>query len=363
MAQLDWRALTPDHPVTTGEGTYVSRRVGGDRLAALVRNGLAPLLVCGPDGCGKTTEVLRAAEVLTGDLRAVRVELRDLCPLEEVTERRVLFGVAERLLDHTVDHQEQFQPSEALVADLRASDPVFPRGHGLRRLPLDLVQAVAEEITRQLEGTRLVLLVDGLDEVPVEQGRTVALALYRVRDLLDVVLVTSPALVNGPQNHAVVTRYRVFSVPVLPVADADGLDGEPGRRFLAEIARKRLGIDEVPAELEEALGRVALMSGGVPRTFLRLLHDAGLYAFLAEREVPDEEDIAEAVRDHADSLRRVLQAGDLDALAAAAATSGLDVPADRRVRFLSHALLVEYVRGGEVVVFPHPLIQRLLGAS
>ena len=44
-------------------------------------------------------------------------------------------------------------------------------------------------------------------------------------------------------------------------------------------------------------------------------------------------------------------------------TDGLDVPPDRKVRLLSHNLLLEYEDGPARVVRPHPLLRPLLAAT
>jgi hypothetical protein len=148
------------------------------------------------------------------------------------------------------------------------------------------------------------------------------------------------------------------------VQDEGGVSGREGRGFLKAIVYRRLEIDPAAApRLDPVLECAAEASGGVPRAFLQLVLDAAMYARLAEREWPTLEDLGEAMHDHAESLRRLLVKGDVDALRAADGTDGLEVESERRLRFLSHGLLLEYRLGDRIVVHPAPLLAGILARS
>ena len=60
----DWRLLAPHRPLEPGDGVYVVRPAGGgDAIASWVAGGGSTVLVGGPTGVGKSTELARAAQV------------------------------------------------------------------------------------------------------------------------------------------------------------------------------------------------------------------------------------------------------------------------------------------------------------
>lgn len=357
----DWSLLQPDQPLQGFERAYVPRLVGGDRLAVLVRAGLCPMALTGPHGCGKTTELNRARVVLAAEgMRVFGFDLAQLWDGPDLDGKRALYGLAVGLVDRTVDMEPGFEPPQALIDDLRASDPTFPRGHGKVRPPLDLLEEAIGEVCRFYGKDRLALFVDGLDEVEPRLGRELLTWLDRAARLADLVVVLSPTLAHGPDNQPVLRRFRLFPVPVPPVLDLMELDGSQGRDFLTRVALGRLEIEDPTPALLQVLDRMARRSGGLPRTFLRLLRDAGLYAGIESRPLPAPRHVREALRDAVLTMQRLLEAGDIEALDKARGTAGLGIEADRRVRFLAHALLVEHASGEDTVVLPHPLLERLI---
>src|SRR5262249_35850689 len=143
--------------------------------------------------------------------------------------------------------------------------------------------------------------------------------------------------------------------------------GRAGRELLKTIVVRRLGLPTpLPASFDDLLNRTAEASGGIPRAFLQLVLDTGMYARLAQREWPTKDDLAEAMSDHPDSLGRLLVRGGRAALRAADGTDGVEMEPERRVRLLTHGLLLEYKLGDRTIVHPAPLlagILALLGAA
>jgi hypothetical protein len=124
-----------------------------------------------------------------------------------------------------------------------------------------------------------------------------------------------------------------------------------------------MGIVQGTPELAHVLDRAAEASGGIPRTFLQLVMDAATYARLSNREMPSMDDLRDAMNDHAESLRRLLNKGDVAALREADGTDGLEVDPERRLRFLTHGLLLEYKIGDRIVVYPAPLLAGILASK
>lgn len=360
MSDLDWARLGDSRPLPMGDRRYVRRPWGsGDRLASLILAGLSPIAVTGASGSGKTTELGRAALALAErDVFPLLLHVDALVDLADPSPDLVLYVVAEAMLDQVIQQRPEVVPSKQVIADIRASDPRLGRGSGTRRLPRDLMAQVAEEILRLVDMPGMALLLDGLDRAPIEVARAAARAFVNVRDALPVVLVVDPSLANGPESRELLQRFRIFPLPAIPtVAGAHGADR--GRAFLTEVLERRLGA-ELPSALLPVAQRAAERSGGLIRSFNELLADAVSYAAVDAGGLPGEDALDEAIRDRADAIRRLLRDGDLGALADAAGTDGLEIEVERRVRFLSHGLLLEYPAGEDMVVAPHPLLQRLI---
>ncbi len=355
MPSLPWHALDPARSLPPDDPRYIPRPWGGgDHLATLIRHGLTPIAVTGPSGSGKTTELRRAAGLLGDDIHGVDVPIDLLVGPDDLRPDLVLWELSQFLIDDVLSRDPDAQPSRALIDDLRASDPRLPRGQGFYRRPVELAELVLAEVRVLTGRSRVALLLDGLDGASEESARVLVRALLSLQHDADLVVVVPPALAQGPDSHDIVTHMRVFWLPSIPTDDPSGL------RYLRRLIATRLGLRGLPKGLGALVDRAAEQSGGVTRIFLHLVQDAALFAEAAGRSRPTEAALDAAVRDRADAMRRLLIAGDLDALAAARDTDGLEVPADRKVRLLSHNALLEYPRDGFTVVRPHPLLIPLL---
>lgn len=360
MTTLPWSVLGDSRPLAPGDRRYVRRPWGsGDRIARLVISGMSPIAVTGPSGSGKSTELHRAALVLAeNDLHPFLLEVDSLLSMEDPSPGLVVYVVAEAMLAKVVADNQDAVPSRQVVDDVRASDPRLSRGAGLRRDPADLLALVNLEVCRILGVPRVALLLDGLDRAPIAVARAAVQGFLAVRETLPIVVVVDPELTNGPASRDLLQRYRVFALPAIPVREG-AASSEDGRAFLSSILAYRLGA-EVPATVEPLVRRAAERSGGVVRTFMSLLADAAGYTAIEGGEGPTSAGLDEAIRDRADNVRRLLRDGDLDALASSDGTDGLEVDVDRRVRFLSAGLLLEYPAGEDTVVEPHPMLARLI---
>ncbi len=355
---LPWPLLAPHRPVPSGGEGYVARPTAiGARLARMVRRSLTPVAVCAPVGFGKTTELLQVKAALAGEIAAIHLDVgplgaADLAPVE------LLHEVLRTLVELWVEWDLDLMPSRLLIKDLRASDPRFPQGDGKARPTAELAAMVLGDLGAALGLGPVCLLVDGLDRLEPEVARAHAQGLLALRDVAHLLVAVDTRVSYGPEAAEVLAGYRVVSLPTLPVAAEHGVGWEEGAAFLREIALRRLGVGDVPQEVEALLAAAATWSGGVPRGFLSLVQGAAGYA----------EDLAglgagldEAVRDAADALRRVMREADLDALAAADGTSGHALPIARRTRLLEHGLLLEYAAVDDVVVRVNPLVAKLVG--
>lgn len=160
---------------------------------------------------------------------------------------------------------------------------------------------------------------------------------------------------------------RFVTPDVAPlVANAPPVDvsQERGRVFMRDILSQRIEEDaSVLDEDDAAISEDAIeWSGGIPRTMLQLFAMAGLYARSRGRQWPSVEDMSDAIAGHVDSVRRLLQPGDADAIKKVAGTSGIECDPDRRDRLLSHGILLERVTDHEVRLDLHPIAEAALAS-
>lgn len=360
MHRTSWSILADTRALGPGDKRYVPRPWGGgDRLAVLVENGLSPIAVTGPSGSGKTTELNHAARVLgDGAVFPLLLRIDALMSLADATPGVVLFVVAEAMLDRVIAQDPGLIPSRSVIEDIRSSDPRLPRGKGMRRSPTDLIAIVHAEIQRLLGHTgQVALLLDGLDRVAAPVARAAVEGFLDVKDVLPIVVVVDPELATGPKSRSLLTRYRVFGLPAMPVGEEGA--GKRGFTHLEGVLRARLH-DDYTEEYRAIAFRAAEKSGGVVRTFCEILADAASYAAIEGSPGPTVESLTDAIRDRSDSLRRTLQDGDAEALALASGSDGLEVNLERRIRFLSQGLLLEYAEGENSIVRPHPLLDQVV---
>lgn len=344
--------INPFQALDAEDPRYVERPArSGSWLAGRIRRGLCPILLVSHPGLGKSTELARAAAALSADEGlAVRLDLRDL--KHGADPDRVLYDIAAETVQWWVQDGPDNQPSPFLVQDLRASDPHFPQGQGRTLSPREIALAAWEELTAAADVSRLPLLLDGVDALPADVGRGVLEALLALEPYAELVATGAPSLATGADNLLVVDRFRMVVLdPLDPTSD-------DGAAFLRAVADAHLHAATGDAEplSDDAADALVTASGGILRDLLGLVRDAWAYG----SDDVDASAIDEAIRDRLERYRRLLQAGDREALRAADGTTGLEVPADRKTRLLQHGLLLEQGVGEGAVVRCHPLVARLL---
>jgi hypothetical protein len=354
MPKLDWQNLAPHRPIPydSTDALYVPRpEGGGDRLAAFIEAGFKrPILVAGPAGVGKSTELSQAWRH-TGTGPSV---FAFIFPLDRSVDMRRVSPV--ELLNLLVNGIGDVASKELEIP--RKEFPQAVSNSALLPLPpLLMFDALLQAIRRvRSEVSSVVLMIDGLEKCPEEVTRTLAQILLQYREEVTLVLVVPPSLVTGPANYDLLAEAEVFPIRPVPVQRQHGANWEQGQSFLRTIALRRLGPVTLTDELDQVISRAAAVSGGLPRDFLQLLQKAATYATLAGREEPNLADLDDSMADHRENLRRLLREGDADVLKRASGTDGLEIPLDRRLRFLVHGLLLEYKVADQVVVYPAPLL-------
>ncbi len=385
MTTIDWRALKPHVPLGPGAEDYVERTASaGKEIANWILADRAPLLVGGPAGVGKSTEVARAAELLQSDRVACLIQLDRFENMRRLTADRMFLRIAQKLgsLAGEVLH---LPLSPSLKSALEKTNAVL-RGEAVipAASPTTLVQATLTEVTRASEQGRVTLLIDGLEKVPQgPEGLELFDALASISEEVELVVVIPWHAAFGPQAETVIrTGERFVAVRAL---DVQGDAGEPDGDVLRKILLQRLHLPEAVLDPDAVTGKMGLVrvqarmrasakrdlvndairwSGGLPRVFLQLIADAGSYAKLRRSDPwPIAEDLNDAGADQVDSFRRLLLPGDVDAIRSAAGTNGSEVELDRKIRLMAHGILLERLRDGARVLDVHPLAQAAFDAG
>lgn len=366
----DWKALLPHRPLDPDSDQYVAPPTnGGERIAEWILADRTTVLVAGPVGIGKSTELARAARLLQADRSAFLVRLDRHENMKRVTVDQLLLRIAGVIA--TTAH-DRLQTLSSGTLNALKHNHVLPEAHKFG-LPIrgsdDLFNASAASLLAVTvaeianSSRRVALLIDGLEKLP--EGPVVSEvfeALGMLADDVDIVAVlpwshafgVGPDMVIRPDEHLVALR----------APEVAGESGESGRTFLRELLIKRLGLSDlgpVPPDRLSVYELAATHSGGIPRTFLQLVADAGTYARMRRKDPwPQESDLADAVADQQDSFRRILRKGDTDAILAIEGHDGRELDLERKIRLLAHGVLLERVRDGAAVMTVHPLVAPLL---
>ena len=98
MTTIDWKTLRPHVPLGPGDAHYVERAgSAGDEIAEWILADRSPLLVGGPAGVGKSTELARAADLLQAHRVACLVQLDRFENMRRLTPDRMCLLVAQKL--------------------------------------------------------------------------------------------------------------------------------------------------------------------------------------------------------------------------------------------------------------------------
>jgi hypothetical protein len=378
MTTIDWKALKPHVPLGPGDPQYVERSgAAGDEIAQWILADRSPLLIGGPAGVGKSTELARAAELLQADRVACLVQLDRFENMRRLTSERMLFRIADRV-GGLASEILRLPLSSSLQGALQQVKATLQSNWEPDVTGASVLNAVCSEVARISRQARLTLLIDGLEKVPPGPlSLELFYALATIHDEVELVVVIPWHAAFGPHSETVIrSGERFVAVRAL---DVQGDAGVPGSEVLRQILLHRLHLNAEEFQpnavvgpagpaLDAARARAAAKrnlvsdairwSGGLPRVFLQLLADAGSYAKLRRSDPwPILEDLNDACADQADSFRRLLLPGDVEAIRAAAGTNGSELDLERKIRLMAHGVLLERVRDGARILDVHPLAQ------
>lgn len=382
----DWTTLAPHRPLNADDTRYVPPpREAGNEIAERLIAGTQIVLVGGPTGIGKSTELGRAAAYLRGTGRRVPC----LVPIDmwenmrRLTPEQLLLRVAGRVA-YIATQNLGLPLNPDLLAPLVKAGVLTPSvlrdasSNTFHASATALARAVLDDVARLSSQGRVTLLIDGIEKVP--EGTAAAElfeALTGLPDHVEQVVVVPWHVTYGPLSETVIRsgEHWLFLHP----KRAEGEGEVPVRAFLREILARRLGLDAAwldparttaatgvpkapPVEFAAVVEQAITLSGGIPRTFLQIMVDAGTTGRLRHGEAwPHENDLADAIAELEDGFRRALLPGDTRASFLAEGTDGRELELDRKVRLLSRGVLLERRDGKRAVMEIHPLARRPLG--
>ncbi len=219
----------------------------------------------------------------------------------------------------------------------------------------ELVGAAEEILARENIAERLLLIVDGTDKIPLEDS--MRLFVHESEQLLAInalVLYTAPiTLKYGGSGISKIDTDEVL--PIVKLFERNGTRHEAGWKAMEEMLDKR--IDPASFADPSLRDRLIEFSGGHPRELLRLLRMA---CELAESEIIDAATVEKAIDKLAADFRYWLQPEDYELLARIDENQGAHVGNDEQTRNLLWRLALLHYNDGSWRS-THPAVRRLEG--
>jgi hypothetical protein len=167
MTTLNWRDLKPHVPLDPGDALYVKRPgSAGEEIAQWILADRSPLLVGGPAGVGKSTELARAAELLRPDRVACLVQLDRLENMRRLTPDRMRLRIIQKV-GYLAQHVLKLRLSADLITAIETvsaeldESAAEPGAYGSTGA---LLNTALREVARLARRDRVALLVDGLEK-------------------------------------------------------------------------------------------------------------------------------------------------------------------------------------------------------
>ena len=200
-----------------------------------------------------------------------------------------------------------------------------------------LIEAAEDAVRAAGMGRRILFVIDGTDLLRDEDARAFFIAdVHQLQQVRGLFIYCAPIHLVYEGTSIEQSFDRIFNLPMIKVANADGSRNEIGFNAMREMLYRRaapnLFDDGVVDDLIE-------QSGGHPRDFLRLLRSAFMFA---ERNRFDRDSVRRAVRDQANVFRRFLDTEDYQILATIDSNPEKLTHSDRTRYLLYNLALLEY---------------------
>lgn len=346
--------MRPGHVLAPGDALYAWRPDawnGGSRIAALLSADMGPLVIAGPPGCGKSTELAAAAAELAKRHATLLIPLDPLVG-DEVDARHLAIALAHAVARDLLGRGVELPAKVRSALDLTTSPWLGARYSGI-----DLLLHLLRAARWRPGAPPVVLLIDGLDKCSPQVARAIAADLRPLAREAALAIVLAPSAVTGPEAHDLLRQFRFCPVGPVPILlDISGTAPIDAWKFLSAIVLQRFDWQGWPGKLEKYAYKAALCSAGVPRAFLQFLQDAAGLAGINNHERITRAEMRAIYRQQHDSAIRLLQAGDLPEITRAKGTNGAEVPLEMKLRLLDQGLLLEYETDGKSIYQPHPIL-------
>ncbi len=346
-ATPDWHKLEPLRPAA--ERLYVERPAAVD-IANWLRDGRSVFLV-GPVGVGKSTELDHARTLLGNEHRTGAINVDRVATTNPLTSNLVLSHVAQCFADDEAPY------ARAVLDRVQRGDPAAQSELS------DLLIRVSRSATT---GRRKpVAFIDGLEKrgSQTQLFEELLAAFERYEDHLSFAVVAPFHAAYSPVGARFLAGSARLTVVAPIQVDGVNADAASGQAFMRGVLERRVGaalLASAPSSFNACLALSIRFSGGIVRTFLQLVADAAAHARLSRSDSwPTVDDINRAVGEQRTSIRRLLQPGDEKAIRAARGTDGREIELERKLRLLSHGILLERTANSGPVITIHPIAEEL----
>lgn len=224
----------------------------------------------------------------------------------------------------------------------------------------ELIQTIEDVVVaiEQAKGKKILVIVEDLDKADLATVKEMffehSASLIRPRVT---VIYTFPIALRFDNAFMQIKNNFSEDYPLsnIKTETRDGEEFQPGIDTMVEIIRRRMD----PALLtDEAAVRMAKLSSGVPREFIRIARQATLAAVLAKKDTVDVEAVDQAITDQRKDFDRLLSRSQREHLRKIHETKTVDNTEESRV--LLHNLSVLEYSNDDIWYDVHPVVRQLL---
>lgn len=226
--------------------------------------------------------------------------------------------------------------------------------------------ALFREVASQIAPKSLLVVVDGLDKLSPDHGKSFFFEsrTSRTLQLIDCnAIYTIPiSLMYGQDYQAICKQFDDYeiSMPNIKIKTRSGAPNEQGRDLLKRMIWKRM--DEAEGLIApDALEQLVELSGGLPRELFYLAREACTYALVAGEAQIQLPHVDRAAVNYRNRFSRMLTREDKEALRAIASGNNEVEKSDLNDRLMHMVALLEYRNDGNWFDV-HPVVRPLVNS-
>ncbi len=362
---IDWQSayqdLDPLEPIPLGSEAYCQRPEPPlERLAATLRLTRQPslYLVSGHIGSGKSTELFRLVESLSGTHRCF-LEQVDADLRRGAVDDEAFIGLLKLATGALRDGAQsgELKLTKAKVTDagtkITSAGIMSPQSQETSSASLEDVVADTNQVRSQWDEEPLVVL-DGFDKVNLAELERLFVAVSSWGALPVSVVLTVPLSFLFTPLYA--RSQSLFAstavVPAIRLRHRNGSVDPKGAKWMRSILRQR-GVGELFTP--EAADHLITQTGGILRDLLRVARESVLTAHLRQAKRVVLEYAQDAVKDFSLSVSRAVSPEDLRLLCAV----------HRAGRVIGNSSFLEMIDSGQIIEYRngsnwyaiHPLLE------